>query len=282
MIRPFRVFRRLRTAYRQTRAAAPVMANSIGTYLYFMAPALHGTRFEPVCRFQMGQFTFFARRSDWLAVQEVALDDEYGPVRELLLEKEAPTVVDLGANIGMFSGLVLNLRPMATIHSVEPSLATFRILDRNRRANPHARWRTYWSAMWSNDGQVNFSENSAASMSSYVDTSAGEAMVPAMSLTTLFSEHVNAPVDILKMDIEGAEEAVLRQGESILSTVDTLIVEIHPNRCDPIPVVRTLERTFKYLYETGDRRSSKPVVVATRRPCSLPVFRGLANIRAGD
>ena len=48
-------------------------------------------------------------------------------------------------------------------------------------------------------------------------------------------------IDIVKMDIEGAEQTVFAADVSWLARVRALIIEWHPDRCDPRPMIATLE-----------------------------------------
>lgn len=258
---------RIRFAYTQTRASKSVTVNPVSTFMFFL---LAGAGL--VWRFRLGDVTFFARYVDWVAVDEIALRGEYTQVvSELLAGKEKPVIVDLGANIGLFSALVFRQVPSAIAHAVEPSYATYRILEKNRKANPKLDWRTHWSAMWGTDGEVHFVEDGKASTASHVGADRGYTVVPAMSLATLFAEHVRTPIDLLKVDVEGAEEVVLCSNPTLLKQVEALIVEIHPYRCDQARVVRTLEAGFDYLYDVrSDRASRKPLLLASRRRYNVP------------
>jgi FkbM family methyltransferase len=254
------------------------MVNPVSTFLFFLL----GSAQRLLC-FRLGKVTFFARLVDWVAVEEVALRHEYSFVERLLQEQGSPMVVDLGANIGMFSTLIFHLCPMATVHSVEPSPTTFQILDKNRKTNLALNWYTYQSAIWAEDGNVNFEENCVASTASFVSVENGNATVPAMTLEKLYLKYIGTPISLLKIDIEGAEGVVLSQSSRVLQDVEAVIVEVHPYRCDPSNVIRVLCGSFNFVYEVGQRISQKPLLLATRIPYDFPAYNnGLGPNLSGE
>lgn len=214
-----------------------------------------------------------ARSCDWAALQEVLIEDEYGVLRPYLKASARPVVLDLGANIGTFALFSFSVAPQAAIHSFEPSAETFSVLDANRIRNPQCNWSAHRAAAWGSDGEVSFAP-SQTSTAGRVDTGGGET-VPAWSLTTIM-QRCGGRVDIAKIDIEGAEEAVLCDGAEHLPQIETLVVELHPGRCDTARVSRTLRGSYGRLYQIPGRRSTKPLLLATRSPLlpELPIYGG--------
>ncbi len=255
-----------KAAVRHTWEARRVVVDPFGTFLFFRR-GLNGDAATAYGPFRLpGGIRFYARFLDWAAVQEVALAQEYGFIRSLLPGGAAPKIVDVGANIGMFSMYALSLWPQATVYAVEPSRRTFELLQRNRRANARCAWQVFRYAVWSGDGEVRF-ENRRFSTSSRVgDATTGDELVPAIGLPALLSRLAPTPVDLLKMDVEGAEEAALCGHEALLRDVAHLVVEVHPQLCDHDRVVACLRSAYDHLYRIPGRGSDKPLLLATRRP----------------
>lgn len=263
----YKVFQRCRLAYLQTATSSNLSPNLFQTFLFFLLPDRQRT-----ARFHLkNKFTFFARPADWVGVEEIALQGEYNFIAPFLTHNSMPVVLDLGANIGMFSMLVFSLCPTAIIHAVEPGDTTYEILESNRQANPGLRWNTYRAAIWDEEGKINFADNDTASTASYASPDGGNKQVPAMRLSDLIDK-IGSNIDLLKMDIEGAEERVLYQSQQFLYKVDTLIVEIHPYRCNQARVVQLLEKTFDHLYQINRQSSVKPLLVASQKTWNLPVY----------
>ena len=131
--------------------------------------------------------------------------------------------------------------------------------------------------MWSRDGEVSFNEDEKASTGHHIDlsgTARPRSNVPALSLSTLLREHVKSDVDLLKVDIEGAEEAVLCEDPALLRSVGAVTAEIHPDRCNQRRVLDVLQDAYEYVYAVQGRRSSKPLVLAARCPRQPPRSNG--------
>jgi hypothetical protein len=126
--------------------------------------------------------------------------------------------------------------------------------------------------MWSGDGDVPFTDDRRSSTAHHVPIpdEVAASRVPALSLATLLRERVRSDVDLLKVDIEGAEEAVLCQEPALLQSVGAVAAELHPERCDQQRVLRVLRETYRHVYRVSGRGSSKPLVIATRMPMANP------------
>jgi FkbM family methyltransferase len=183
--------------------------------------------------------------------------------------------VDLGAHIGLFSLFILHHCPSAVVDSVEASRGTYEILRRNSTINEGLAWRAHWAAMWSRDGEVSFNADQDASTGHHIDVSGARAAVPALSLATLLRERVRSEVDLLKLDVEGAEEAVLCENPALLRSVAAVTLEIHPDRCNERRVLGVLHDEYEYVYSVEGRRSVKPLVLAARTPVTDPALRRL-------
>lgn len=208
---------------------------------------------------------FSARAADWNAVREVLLDGEYDIIDQLLPTQ--PNVIDLGANIGMFALRVLTLRPHATVHSYEPDEETFKLLRENVARNPGLEWRAYRAAGHAQTGSVRFA-GAATSTAGRVAEDGVD--VPSVSLVDIIDRLGAGRVDLAKIDIEGSEAALLSATPEVLSRVDNLIVEVHPNLNDEQVVIDALRGHFPYLARIPGRVSSKPLLVATQRDSGLP------------
>src|SRR4051812_9193427 len=70
--------------------------------------------------FRVGRLILSARRADLGAISEIAIEDEYGFVKQLAFPGSEALVLDIGANMGCFSALVFSTCPDGEVHSVEP------------------------------------------------------------------------------------------------------------------------------------------------------------------
>jgi FkbM family methyltransferase len=244
-----------------------VCTRSPETILYRVAgrlPLLNYCKF----RFHWNGHSFCARPVDGVALQEIFLEDEYGFAARILAQagNSRPTIIDGGANIGLFSLAMLVTHENAAVYSLEPDARTFQILRGNASANPALRWQVFPLALWKASGPLKFGAT-ASSTASRIYQLAPDGQVEtveAITLSRFIASQSIGRIDLLKLDIEGAEEAVLRESEAVLDRVENLVVEIHPPRADEALVMRLLHAHFPHVHRLPGRTSAKPLVLASR------------------
>lgn len=202
---------------------------------------------------------FAFRGSDLSALKEVLIDREYDFLADFLKTRENPLILDAGAHIGTFALWALGQNPRARVLSVEADPATFAILSRNRAG--HETWQCVNRAAWKNEDMISFSD-AGDSMSHRVSES-GSVAVQGATLPALL-EKLGGRADLLKVDIEGAEENFLGAFPDALQKVDALVVELHPNLCDAAKTRGLLDKYFNDIKEIQSRTSSKPLLFCRR------------------
>ncbi|MBK1896382.1 FkbM family methyltransferase [Chryseobacterium paridis] len=139
------------------------------------------------------------------------------------LNKEPQIIVDLGAHIGMTS-IYLSLRyPNAKIYAIEASQDNFEILKANTKSFPNIV--CIHAAAHFEDGTLNFGGDE---LSYNQKISENGIVTSAISMDSLIKNNELKNIDLLKIDIEGAEKELLHQNNSWLKLVDNIVIEIHP------------------------------------------------------
>ena len=164
-----------------------------------------------------------ANRSELIALREVFAEEEYA----LELRAPARAILDCGANVGFASHYFAERHPEAQIVAVEADPTTFERLASNVAG--HDRITPVHAALSDADGTATF-YSAATSMSSSLtrrDAGQQEVSVPAITLSTLLRETGIDRVDVLKLDIEGAEFDVLAAAQDELGRVGVVAAEIH-------------------------------------------------------
>jgi len=203
--------------------------------------------------------SFRKNQSDIYILRENFVSNIYDFNFEKYIPEGIETIVDLGANIGL-SSLYFQYRfPKAAITCVEPVQHNIDVLDKNKKQN-HFDWNIVKGAIQDKEGIVTLHPNEWWSSSTVTEKVASSREnkdgrlekilkmptedVKAYTLDSIMSMSDMDHIDILKMDIEGAEEdTVLNAGEWV-NKVKILIVEIHDKYVDR-------QKIEKKLHELG-------------------------------
>lgn len=170
-----------------------------------------------------------------------------------------PVVIDCGSNIGLPILFFKTLYPEARVIGFEPDPCTFAVLSENVSANKLAGVELHNLALAGDDRQIEFyvSPELAGSltMSVYRERQPGAAITVAGRRLSSF---VPERVDLMKMDIEGSEDVVMRELETsgILSRIHQIHLEYHhhitPERDAMSEIFALLERNgFGYQIQSA-------------------------------
>src|SRR6185503_7880451 len=114
------------------------------------------------------------------------------------------------------------LYPLAEIVAFEPDPYIFGLLEQNLRSHGHDDVRLERRALWSSETRLSF-HGAGAAGGRVGREEAGGTAVQAVRLPPYLDRHV----DLLKLDIEGAETEVLGDCRQALDKVERLYLEYH-------------------------------------------------------
>jgi len=180
--------------------------------------------------------------------QEIyAFDPQYG----------SPKILDGGANIGLAVLYWKQNIPEADIIAFEPDPDIFDVLERNVRQHGYDEDVVLvQKGLWSKSGAVAF-QSDGADAGQLVETENVKTtgrQVPVACLTPYLDERV----DMLKLDIEGAEVEVLNDVAEHLGSVQNLFVEYHSY----VGEEQRIDEVLGILRDAGFRIHIKPELVA--------------------
>jgi FkbM family methyltransferase len=162
-----------------------------------------------------------------------------------------PLIVDCGSNIGLSVLYFKRLYPKSRVIAFEPDTATFKMLELNVKSNNLADVTLVNKALSDSVGSVPFyisPERPGLLVQSLRKENLSSSQVTSVETETL-STYLTEPVDFLKMDIEGAEDQVLKDLKETgkLALVREIVLEYHHHltpREDKLGVfLKTLEQT---------------------------------------
>jgi FkbM family methyltransferase len=146
------------------------------------------------------------------------------------LKASDPFIIDCGSNIGLSVMFLARLFPSARILAFEPDLQAYNCLTRNLQANKLDQVTAERIAVAEQDGEVDFYSDPQHPGSALGSTVPGRMGVPGQRVPSRkLSGYINERVDLLKLDIEGAELAVLRELSQAqrLSSIQNCLIEYH-------------------------------------------------------
>ncbi len=138
-------------------------------------------------------------------------------------------ILDLGANIGLTMADFAVRYPRARVVGVELDDVNAELARRNV-AGWAERCLVEHAAVWPDDGEAWYDPwpGGTATYRAVGDAANGATRVRAVSLASLVSEHArDGPVDFVKVDVEGGEQELLRDGSGWASRVRAIKVELH-------------------------------------------------------
>lgn len=169
---------------------------------------------------------FFLRlnTTDIQAYKEIILRDEY----HLMLRKSPKVIIDAGANIGLTAIYFASRYPDAKIYSIEPEPSNFELLVKN--TEHYQNIFPIHAALWNEDVPIQVVDCGLGHWGFQTATSDGVSslsQVPGLTLRTIMADRGIDYIDLLKIDVEGAEKEVFKGSPEWIDKVGVLIVELH-------------------------------------------------------
>jgi FkbM family methyltransferase len=195
---------------------------------------------------------------------EIFLEDCYP--RELLVGAE--TIIDVGANIGLFSYYARRQAPAARIFAFEADPATFKLLVENTR---HLSVDCSHRAVASCDDEIEFFSapiSAWSSMYAVLGAAGGERVkVRATRLSEFVRQREIRQIDVLKIDVEGAEYDILLGDTKLWKTsIKALLVEVDRQPRDTRYAYESLRRHLADRFariESPNWRSDYPLLICS-------------------
>jgi FkbM family methyltransferase len=174
----------------------------------------------------------FARREGAIVLRPATVDLDI--FAKVFLEREYSVpfpirprrIVDAGAHIGMATRFFLQEYPESEIVAIEPLPANLSLLSRNCRE--HARVEILAGALWGEAARLIGRNPSDESWAHSVATAPdGDGPITGFTIPEILRRKGWDEIDLLKLDIEGAEIEVLATAEPWLSKVRMIAIELH-------------------------------------------------------
>jgi FkbM family methyltransferase len=171
-----------------------------------------------------GKFHLRKNTSDLPVFRQVFLDLEYEFLKG---SKDSKIIIDAGANIGMFTKFLNPIFPNSKFICIEPEPSNFDVLKRNIGNNNNVS--LLQKALWNDDKGVTININPkygewGATTSNTKETGT---KIESITMEQLLNKFDIKEVDILKIDIEGAENSLFQGDLNWMKKTKTIIIELH-------------------------------------------------------
>ena len=165
---------------------------------------------------------------------EFFVDKIYG---KFLEDKKFKNVVDVGANVGLWTEYIRNVADVEQVYLVEPNIIALQIL--NKTYGNESNINVVGSAMSNFDGELELfvdGDNSLISsivtkhMDDNFGTTSRKMTVNSIRFDTFIQKYGITNIDLMKVDIEAAEYDLFESmSESDFSIIQNILVEYHLN-----------------------------------------------------
>ncbi len=184
-------------------------------------------------------------------------------------DKDAPVILDCGSNIGMAILYYKSRHPRARVIGFEPDKPTFGKLRANVEDNQLSDVQVHNKALSDKDGTLTFyfdPDDPGMLLMSTREDRIGERGKAEVEATRL-SHYIDGPVDFMKLDVEGAEDDVMKDlvETGKLTLIDQMVIEYHHHLemgIDKLSSMLGLLEQNGYGYQLG---APCPVIFPTRR-----------------
>ena len=162
-----------------------------------------------------------------------------------------PLIIDGGANIGLSVLFFKRSYPDCRVIAFEPDPKIFAYLEKNLSGAARDNVQLVPKALWDSERQLHFdSEGSDAGRIASNDRPKGDLVVSAVRLRNYLTEKI----DLLKLDVEGAELVILEDCKESLVEVKNIFVEYHSRQDRK----QEIARLFGILEGAGFRLHVQP------------------------
>ena len=197
---------------------SPVERNFIQSEIESMAGLQFGTKGSVMV--DNKPFLFHDAGCFYNTYQEIIKDNIY----HFKTSSKKPYIIDCGANMGLSIYYFAKEYPNAEIVAFEPEEEIYSVLEKNIATFQLANVKLYKKAVWNTETTLEFYSDKG--MGGSVENKYNN-QKPTYIETLRLANFLNKKVDMLKLDIEGAEYTVLKDCKQLLKNVENIFVEYH-------------------------------------------------------
>lgn len=159
--------------------------------------------------------------SDIGVFEQIFINEEYS----YTLDAEPDVIIDAGANIGLASIFFSIMYPKAKIIAIEPESSNFALLQENVKNYPNVVCEK--AGLWNKNTSLKISNPDKQKHSFKVEESTDPEALIAVTIDELMKKYHVPYIDILKIDIEGAEKELFSDHPDWIRKIGMIVIELH-------------------------------------------------------
>lgn len=197
--------------------------------------------------------------SDFEVFKQIFLEREY----DLRLKEVPKVIVDCGANIGLAAVYFKNKFPAARIISVEPEQSNFDLLKKNTAT--YSNVECLKAGIWKRDSFLEVKPGPTKANWDFVVnevTVESANTIKGVSIQGIMNTYNLSEIDLLKIDIEGAEKELFESNyEGWIPKTKVIVIELH-DRMKPGSGQSFFRAISQYDFDFSHKGEN---IIATRR-----------------
>jgi FkbM family methyltransferase len=202
------------------------------------------------------RFRLRKNSSDLMVYKQHWIREELKFLVELLSEKEIKVqrIIDAGANIGLATAYLKTHFPKAAVICIEPDDSNFHQLKVNNDLNKLDEISFVKGGIWACKGMLNIHSNFRDGKEwarSLKPAENGNGEIPVFRIDDILEQFGWEHADLLKIDVEGAEEVIFSSTEScsFLKRIKVITIEVHDtNKTGNIILKKLFENNFDVFF----------------------------------
>ena len=227
-------------------------AELLTAFLSTLAQASHAQSHQASPMNTMRLFNYTVNFYQWADLSNLIYEIFAQKVYTFSSTNPHPYIIDCGSNIGMATLFFNKAYSNATIIAFEPDPQTFAALQKNITDNHLTNVTAINKALLDKQGTINFPQYDGFAgypgMSLYIQNAAQSPKKFVPIPTDQLSRYIDRPVDLIKIDVEGAEGAIINDLDQAkkFSFINEMIIEYHIRETQPNEslgsIIQILER----------------------------------------
>ena len=180
-----------------------------------------------IAKVNIGTRDVYIPKNEIFRLKNIFIEHEYSLPQEVSITDDS-VIVDIGGNVGAFALYAVAWNENAKIFCFEPNPQVFPLLELNTQSCKNIS--RYFFGLGNNNETITLYQNpynTGASSTSYIHPESTKVDIHIKNAIEQFEGIGLKKVDVLKIDTEGAEVAILESLQKYLSNIKIIMLEYH-------------------------------------------------------